>query len=104
MAGKDLNNEDEMFVTLTLEDDTEVECVVITIFEAGDRDYIALLPTDDGDSEEGEVYLYRFAEDEEGNPSLSNIETDEEYEVVADRFDEWLDEQEYKEIAGDDEE
>ena len=102
MAGKDLNNEDEMFVTLTLEDDTEVECVVITIFEAGDRDYIALLPTDDGDSEEGEVYLYRFAEDEEGNPSLSNIETDEEYEVVADRFDEWLDEQEYKEIAGDD--
>ena len=104
MAGKDLNNEDEMFVTLTLEDDTEVECVVITIFEAGDRDYIALLPTDDGDSEEGEVYLYRFAEDEEGNPSLSNIETDEEYEVVADRFDEWLDEQEYKEIAGDNEE
>ncbi len=104
MAGKDLNNDDEMYVTLTLEDDSEVECVVITIFEAGDRDYIALLPTDDGDSEEGEVYLYRFDEDEEGNPSLSNIESDEEYEVVADRFDEWLDEQEFKEIAGDDEE
>lgn len=104
MAGKDLNNDDEMYVTLTLEDDSEVECVVITIFEAGDRDYIALLPTDDGDTEEGEVYLYRYDEDEEGNPSLSSIESDEEYEVVADRFDEWLDEQEYKEIAGDDEE
>ncbi|MBQ6814691.1 MAG: DUF1292 domain-containing protein [Lachnospiraceae bacterium] len=103
MAGKDLNNDDEMYVTLTLEDDSDVECVVITIFEAGERDYIALLPTDDGSSDDGEVYLYRYDEDEEGNPSLSSIETDEEYEIVADRFDEWLDEQEYKEIVGDDE-
>lgn len=104
MAGKDLNNDDEMYVTLTLDDDSEVECVVITIFEAGDRDYIALLPTSDGDSEEGEVYLYRYDEDEEGNPSLSGIESDDEYEIVADRFDEWLDEQEYNEIADDNEE
>lgn len=104
MAGKELNNDDEMFVTLTLDDDTEVECMVITIFEAGGKDYIALLPIDDENEDEGEVYLYRYSEDAEGNPILDNIESDEEYEVVADRFDEWLDEQEYDEIVGDDEE
>ncbi|MBQ2981015.1 MAG: DUF1292 domain-containing protein [Lachnospiraceae bacterium] len=104
MAGKELNNDDEMFVTLTLDDDTEVECIVITIFEADGKDYIALLPIDDENEDEGEVYLYRYSEDAEGNPILDNIESDEEYEVVADRFDEWLDEQEYDEIVGDDEE
>ena len=104
MAGKELNNDDEMFVTLTLDDDTEVECIVITIFVAGEKDYIALLPIDDENEDEGEVYLYRYSEDAEGNPILENIESDDEYEVVADRFDEWLDEQEYDEIVGEDEE
>ena len=99
MAGKDLNNDDEMFVTLTLDDDTEVECIVITIFEAAGKDYIALLPIEDENEDEGEVYLYRYSEDAEGNPILENIESDDEYEVVADRFDEWLDEQEYDEIV-----
>lgn len=103
MSNKNLENDDEMYVTLTLDDDSELECIVITIFEAGDRDYIALLPMDDVESEDGEVYLYRYSEDAEGNPELDSIESDEEYEIVADRFDEWLDEQEYEEIAGEDE-
>lgn len=38
--------QEEMTVTLTLDDGSEVECVVLTIFEAGNRDYIALLPTE----------------------------------------------------------
>ncbi len=101
---KELNNDEEMFVTLTLDDDTEVECIVITIFEADKKDYIALLPIDDENEDEGEVYLYRYSEDAEGNPILDNIESDDEYEVVADRFDEWLDEQEYDEIVEEDEE
>lgn len=33
-----------------------------------------------------EVFIYRYSEDAEGNPSLENIEDDEEYEVVSDRF------------------
>lgn len=102
--GKELNNDEEMFVTLTLDDDTEVECIVITIFEAAEKDYIALLPIEDENEDEGEVYLYRYSEDAEGNPILENIESDDEYEVVADRFDEWLDEQEYDEIVEEDEE
>lgn len=103
MSNKNLENDDEMYVTLTLDDDSEIECIVITIFEAGERDYIALLPMDDAESEDGEVFLYRYSEDAEGNPILDSIESDQEYEIVADRFDEWLDEQEYEEIAGEDE-
>ena len=68
--------QEEMTVTLTLDDGSEVECVVLTIFEAGDRDYIALLPTEGAEADEGEVYLYRYEEDADGNPSLDNIEDD----------------------------
>ncbi len=99
---EDFNNkmeEEEMTVTLTLDDGSELECVVLTIFPAGGRDYIALLPMEGEDAEEGEVYLYRYAETEDGAPNLENIEDDEEYEIVADAFDELLDEQEYDEIV-----
>ena len=95
--------QEEMTVTLTLDDGSEVECVVLTIFETGDRDYIALLPTEGAEADEGEVYLYRYEEDADGNPSLDNIEDDDEYEVVADAFDELLDDQEFDEIVGEDE-
>ena len=95
--------QEEMTVTLTLDDGSEVECVVLTIFEEGDRDYIALLPTEGAEADEGEVYLYRYEEDADGNPSLDNIEDDDEYEVVADAFDELLDDQEFDEIVGEDE-
>lgn len=100
---KNLNEEEEMTVTLTLDDDTEVECVVLIIFTAGERDYIALLPMEGEDSEEGEVYLYRYSETEDGTPVLDNIEDDDEYEIVADAFDEMLDDQEYDELVGEDE-
>ena len=94
--------EEEMTVTLTLEDVSEIECAVLTIFEADGKDYIALLPLDDVEADEGEVYLYRYSEID-GQPELENIESDEEYEIVADAFDEFLDAQEYDEIVGEDE-
>ena len=96
-------NAEEMTVTLTLEDGTELESVVLTIFEAGDREYIALLPLDGREAEDGEVYLYRYVEDAEGNPDLENIVSDEEYEIVADAFDELLDTEEYDELVSEDE-
>ena len=102
---KELNEEEqEMTVTLTLDDDTEVECVVLTVFNAGEHEYIALLPMEVADSEEGEVYLYRYSETEDGTPNLDNIEDDDEYEIVAEAFDELLDAQEYDELVGEDEE
>ena len=96
--------EENLTVTLTLDNDEVLECAVLTIFSAGDRQYIALLPLEDAeDTEEGDVFIYRFEEDENGEPTLDNIEDDDEYEIVADAFDELLDEQEYDEIVGEDE-
>ena len=95
--------QEEVTVTLTLDDGSQLACVVLTIFDAGEREYIALLPMESAETEEGEVYLYRYTEDADGNPNLENIEDDEEYDMVADAFDELLDEQEYDELVGEDE-
>ena len=86
-------------VTLTLDDGSTMECVVLTIFEAGNegKEYIALMP-EGGEDEDGNVYLYRYEETEDGQPDLTNIESDEEYEIVSDAFDEILDEEEFKEL------
>lgn len=92
--------EAEFTVTLELDNGKKVECNILTILEANGRDYIALLPQ--SDAEEGEVYLYRYIETEDGVSSLENIEDDDEYEAVVDAFDEWLDAQEYDEIVGED--
>ena len=99
----DAENDEEMTVTLTLDDGTELVCVVLTIFEAGEKEYIALLPLDGREAEDGEVYLYRYVEDINGNPDLENIDSDEEYEIVADAFDELLDSAEYDELVSEDE-
>jgi hypothetical protein len=45
-----------------------------------------------------EVYLYRYFEDEEGLPRIENIESDDEYEAAADRFDELLDDEMFDDI------
>ena len=83
--------------TLDLDDDTTCECRILTIFEMDDQDYIALCPLDENDEDnaEGIVYLYRYEEDEDGIPSIINIESKDEYEAAADRFDEILDEELY---------
>ena len=90
-------DDEDMFVTLDLDDGSSMECQILTIFEADGRDYIALLPVDEDEqpNEDGEVFIYRYSE---GNPSLENIEDDEEYEVVSDRFDELLDEAEFEDL------
>ena len=71
MAKRDDEFEGRDTVTLTLDDDSELECIVLNIFKGGDREYIALLPTEGIEAEEGTVYLYRYEEDEQGNPNLT---------------------------------
>jgi len=94
-----MSENDVTSVTLTLDNDEELECAVLTILQAGGREYIALLPLEDNDDEgEVDVYLYRFALSEDGEPELTNIEDDEEYDLAADAYDEWLDEQDFEEL------
>ena len=101
--GENGDEAEETTVTLTLDDDTTLECIVINIFQAGDKEYIALLPMEGEAAEDGEVYLYRYSEDEDGQPNLENIEDDEEFEIVSDAFDEMLDSAEFDELVSEDE-
>lgn len=91
--------ENEPTILLSLDDGTEVVCVVLSIYEIDGQEYIALLPQaqEDEEAEEMDVYIYRFAEDEEGNPLLDNIEDDEEYQKAVDTFNALLDSQEFEE-------
>ena len=94
------NNEEEifdpqeMFVTLDLGDGSQLECQILTIFDVDNQNYIALVPVDNDE----EVIFYRYFEDEEGNPSLENIDSDDEFDAVSDRFDELLDEEEFDQM------
>jgi len=84
---------DDIRVTLNL-DDGDVECRILTIYEYGLQEYIVLVPLDENgeDNADGNVYIYKYFEDEEGNPSIENITDDTEYEIAEDRFEELMDE------------
>lgn len=107
MSDKKNNLNEEEFeeefdqVTLTLEDGSEMTCDVIAIFPCGDRDYIALLPENDPD---GDFLLYRFIDNGDGNYDLDDIGDDEEFEAASEAFDELMDNEDYDEMFGDEDE
>ena len=52
------SNDEEMTVTLDLEDGSSVECAIVTILTVNNQDYIVLLPLDEnGENEDGEVWF-----------------------------------------------
>ena len=95
-----MNENESLTVTFTLENNEELECAVLNIFEADEKEYIALLPLDEnGDNTDGQIYLYRFIDNgEEEEPGLENIEEDEEFDRVSAIFNEWLDTQDFGDI------
>lgn len=95
--------DEEMTVELELDDGTVVNCGIVTILTVKEQDYIVLLPLNEqGQNEDGEVWFYRYTEDENdvnAEPVLDFIEEDEEYEAVAEAFDEFLDSAEFDELV-----
>lgn len=102
MTNKNDYEDEEMTVELELEDGTNVNCAVITILTVEKKDYIVLMPLNEkGENEDGEVWFYSYSEnadDPDEEPELGYIEDDEEYEKVADAFDEYLDNCEFDEL------
>ena len=97
---ENLNSEEEMdlgIITLTLDDNTEVDCAILAIFPVDGKDYITLLPLgEEEDDDDDEVLIYRFIDKgDDVDPEIENIEDDDEYDAVADAFDELLDEMEF---------
>ncbi len=94
MVDDEIIDPENMFLTVELDEGGTETFQIVKIFEVDGQDYIAVCPLEDDDV----VYFYRHFEDEEGNPSIDNIETDEEFELVTDRFDEILDEELFDEM------
>lgn len=74
--------EDYKEFVLTLEDDSEINCLVIAEFDVDDQSYIALLPLYE-DNSHGKILLYRANFKDEETFDVSEIETDEEFEKVS---------------------
>ncbi len=100
MEPVNIQDDTDMTVELELDDGRKVMCAIVTILTVNKKDYIVLLPLDeDGNTTDGEVWFYGYKEDENDpnvEPELFYIADDDEYEAVADAFDEYLDNEEFK--------
>ena len=73
-------NEEAQIIYLTLDDEEEIACKVLTIFEVEGNEYISLLPENSED-----VYIYKYKEVEEV-PELEQIESNDEFNKVSQAF------------------
>ena len=93
--------DEEMTVSLELDDGSTVVCQILTILTVDEKDYIALQPLDEeGNADGDDVWFYGYKEnpdDPDEEPELIYIDDDEELEAVFDKFDEYLDELEFDE-------
>lgn len=83
---KHVHDEEMEIMTLTLDDDTELDCAVIGIFEVEEKNYIALIPLVDEGEEEEEVLIYEYNEIDEEEFELTLIEKEEDFELVSEAF------------------
>lgn len=91
--------EEEEFPVLVLvdEDGDEHEFELLAELEVEDNSYRVLVPLSEeemGEDEEVEVVILKVVYDEEGNEFLADIEDDDEWERVADAWQELADSEE----------
>ena len=82
------------FITLMDEEGKEHEFEVEAILDIEDNKYAVLIPLDEEYADSNEAVIMRFGLDEEGEEVLYDIESDEEWEKVADAYDDIVDEDE----------
>lgn len=84
MADNKNNLQDEAdIITLEFEDNTELECEIMGVFDYNSKDYIALIPLDDTD----DVYIYGYNEIGEDEFELVDIEDEALFQNVVQEFD-----------------
>ncbi len=75
----DLNELDDIIVTIEEEDGTETECQIICMFEYDDKAYAALTPTDENIAE---AYLFGLTIEEQGDEMEFTIENIDDPSVL----------------------
>lgn len=86
----DIVTEQEEVITLVDEEGAEHDFTVVDIINVDESEYAILLPVEE---ENDEAIILKFTHDEEGNELLVDIEDDEEWEKVADAWEEMLTEE-----------
>jgi len=81
-------------MTLTLENDVEMKCKILTLLEADGKEYLALLPEIRED--DGEVYLYGVTQTGEDELELRDVLDKKELEKALDAFDVWYESEDGK--------
>lgn len=84
------NEMEKDIITLEFEDGPAVECEVVGVFEAGGKEYIALVAVASMDEEESEVFIYRYIAVGEDEYELGDIEDDAEFEMAVNTLGEIL--------------
>ncbi|MDD4168652.1 MAG: DUF1292 domain-containing protein [Desulfotomaculaceae bacterium] len=83
--------EQEEVITLIDEEGAELDFTVIDIIEVSGSEYAILLPVEE---ENDEAIILKIASDDQGNELLVDIEEDDEWEKVADAWEERMAEEE----------
>lgn len=80
----DKEKDEKQYMTLEFDNGDKVECEIMGVFDAGDKEYIALIPENGSD----DVYIYGYEEEEFEKGGLTEIEDDEEFEKAVKAFEE----------------
>ena len=91
----DITEEAALIITLTDEDGSEIEFEVIGEAELDGTTYYAMMPTENPSAEEGIIeYVLLKKEVEDGEDVFVTVDDEEEFEKVANYFDELFDSEE----------
>lgn len=95
-----MHEEEFPILVLVDEDDQEHEFELVAELEIENENYRVLMPLEeietdeDEETEEAELVILKVVTDEEGNELLADIEDDEEWEKVADAWQELVENEE----------
>ncbi|MCX4327861.1 MAG: DUF1292 domain-containing protein [Lachnospiraceae bacterium] len=88
------NDDETVIVTIAPETSEEFDVEIIASMEIEElsREYVAVLPINPTEElPEDELILFRYSEDEEGNPEFEGITDDDELQSVASAFEQYFD-------------
>ena len=109
------NNDEAVIITLNDEEGNEVDTVVMAVFQLEeqyqDYEFAVLMPLEQDEEEiengQGQVMIFRYFEDEDGNPNFEPIEDDDIAQAAVEAFQTMIDNGdiniEFNEDAGEEE-
>lgn len=88
-----MEHDESDFVVLTDENGEEHEFELVDVFDLDGKEYAVLASAEDADEDDEEAIVLRVERDTDGQDMLVDIEDDDEWERVAARWDEILEEE-----------